>query len=143
MKRKVEGSAEAESACNIKSWKTKQMRMFRYSQSTSEFSVRKQVLFLWKAYNIYVISNNVQERFTRKQYGNITFYIIFGKSQMFLYLSLLSAKRTVYPNPTHLPRIGEHEIMHVCMGLLLPFGYSLIYLASKVNRKFYISKFSG
>ena len=35
---------------------------------------------------------------------------------MFLYLSFLSAKRTVYTNPTHLPEIGEYEIMHVCMG---------------------------
>lgn len=42
--------------------------------------MRKLLFFFSQAFNIYFISNDVQEILNRKQYDNITFYII-GKPQ--------------------------------------------------------------
>lgn len=80
MQRKAQCSAEAESVCNIKSWKTKQRGVFHYRQSTCEFLLRKQIIFSPKVYNIHFISNDVQEILRRKQYDNIAFYVIIGTS---------------------------------------------------------------
>lgn len=141
MKRKARGSAEVESACNIKSWKTKQVRVFHYSQSPYEFSVREQILFLPRhttfisflgmsrevsRENNVIILLFIPSLASRKKYSlppgrtvkaNGIFIATLPTHQCFS--TSVSSLQRAFTSPTHLPGMGEHEIMST-WGRLLP-----------------------